>query len=166
MDEVLDDYEYLIIEGMEFEDLPADDIEALKLLGQTEARGSLLADFLAIKQRGRMDPIDWEAPISTAHIMETLSESLAKEVQRLEGVVNQYRDTTSGIPEDEQKPRRWFKGLGKIAQGTALTVANVCLATSVLVLPVEPSSQTWGAIVSSITGVGTTLHGFGELIGE
>lgn len=65
-----------------------------------------------------------------------------------------------------KKSRRWFKGLGQVAQGTALSIANVALAVGTLNLPVSPETQTWGAIASVATGVGTILNGFGELRNE
>jgi hypothetical protein len=65
-----------------------------------------------------------------------------------------------------KKSRRWFKGLGQISQGTALSIADIGLAISVLKLPVSPEAQTWGAIVSVITGIGTVLNGIGDLRNE
>lgn len=68
--------------------------------------------------------------------------------------------------ESPKKTRRWFKGLGQVAQGAALSIANVALAIGTLNLPVSPETQTWGAIASVATGVGTVLSGFGELRNE
>jgi len=65
-----------------------------------------------------------------------------------------------------KKTRRWFKGLGQIGQGAALSIANVALAVGTLKLPVSPETQTWGAIASVATGIGTVLNGVGELRNE
>ena len=65
-----------------------------------------------------------------------------------------------------KKSRRWFKGLGQIGQGAALSIANVALAIGTLHLPVSPETQTWGAIASVATGIGTVLSGVGELRNE
>jgi len=70
-------------------------------------------------------------------------------------------------PESSQnapkKSRRWFKGVGQVAQGSALSIANVALAIGVLKLPVSAETQTWGAIASVATGIGTVLNGVGDL---
>lgn len=66
----------------------------------------------------------------------------------------------------KKKTRRWFKGLGQIAQGAALSIANVALAIGTLKLPVSPETQTWGAVASVATGVGTVFNGIGELRNE
>ncbi len=65
-----------------------------------------------------------------------------------------------------KKTRRWFKGLGQIGQGAALSIANVGLAIGTLKLPVSPETQTWGAMASVATGIGTVLNGIGELRNE
>jgi hypothetical protein len=64
------------------------------------------------------------------------------------------------------KSRRWFKSLGQIAQGAALTIADVALAVGALKFPVSPETQTWGAVASVSTGVGTILGGVGDLRNE
>jgi hypothetical protein len=65
-----------------------------------------------------------------------------------------------------QKRRRWFKGLGQISQGTALSIANGALAIGTLNLPVSPETQTWGAMSSVAAGIGTLLSGIGDLRNE
>jgi hypothetical protein len=68
--------------------------------------------------------------------------------------------------EAPKKSRRWFKGLGQIGQGAALSIANVALAVGVIAFPVSPETQTWGALASVATGIGTVLNGVGELRNE
>jgi hypothetical protein len=65
-----------------------------------------------------------------------------------------------------KKSRRWFKALGQIGQGAALSIANVALAIGTLKLPVSPETQTWGAMASVATGIGTVLSGVGDLRNE
>jgi hypothetical protein len=65
-----------------------------------------------------------------------------------------------------KKSRRWFKGLGQIGQGAALSIANVALAVGVIRFPVSPETQTWGALASVATGIGTVLNGVGDLRSE
>ncbi|PYX73026.1 MAG: hypothetical protein DMG72_13790 [Acidobacteria bacterium] len=68
--------------------------------------------------------------------------------------------------ETQKKSRRWFKGLGQIAQGSAFSIANVALAVGALKFPVSPETQTWGAVASVSTGVCTVLSGIGDLRNE
>jgi hypothetical protein len=66
----------------------------------------------------------------------------------------------------KKRSRRWFKGLGHISQGAALSIANVALAIGVIHFPVSPETQTWGALASVATGIGTILNGVGDLLNE
>lgn len=65
-----------------------------------------------------------------------------------------------------KKPRRWFKALGQIGQGAAISIANVALAVGALKFPVSSETQTWGAMASVATGIGTVLSGVGDLRNE
>jgi len=65
-----------------------------------------------------------------------------------------------------RKSRRWFTGLGKIAQGTALSIANIALAVGALHFPVSPETKTWGSVASVATGIGTIFAGIGDLRNE
>jgi hypothetical protein len=65
-----------------------------------------------------------------------------------------------------KKSRPWFKALGQIGQGAALSIANVALAIGTLKLPVSPETRTWGAMASVATGIGTVLSGIGDLRNE
>jgi hypothetical protein len=158
--EVLEEYGDLIIAGMEINDIPHHDIAALERLGEANPRGALLAAFLKIKASGSIES-DGRNELSVEERLEKLERILS------EAHDNERSSKSRKHEADERRPkRRWFKGLGKVAQGSALTLADVGLAAGVLVLPVDPATQTWGAIVSSVTGVGTALDGFGELRGE
>ena len=158
--EVIEEYGDLIIAGMEIGDIPHHDIEALQYLGEANPRGALLAAFLKVKASGAMQSYEGNEL------------SVEERLEKLERIVSDAHENESSTAfrkrdSDERRPKkRWFKGLGKVAQGSALTLADVCLAAGVLVLPVDPATQTWGAIVSSVTGVGTALDGLGELRGE
>jgi hypothetical protein len=68
--------------------------------------------------------------------------------------------------EKPKKSRRWYKGLGQIGQGAALTIANAALAFGAIHVPVSPETQTWGTLVSVVTGIGTMLSGVGDLRNE
>jgi hypothetical protein len=67
---------------------------------------------------------------------------------------------------DKKKPRRWFKGLGHIVQGAAMSLADLGLAFGVLDFAVGVETRSWGALVSVTAGVGTIMNGAGDLRNE
>lgn len=75
----------------------------------------------------------------------------------------ELKEPSSEVP---KKSRRWFKGVGQIAQGSALSIADVALVIGVLKLPVSAETQTLGALASVATGIGTVLKGVGDLRNE
>ena len=93
---------------------------------------------------------------------------------RIDRAIGQLSDARSEVEKsgDETplgaptKSRKWFKGLGQIGQGAALSIANVAAAIGALHLPVSVETRTWGSIVSVVTGVGTIMNGIGDLRGE
>ena len=101
-----------------------------------------------------------------------LTAKLNKYAQRQGGVTRKLKgekkESKEGRrpAETQKKSRRWFKGLGQIAQGSAFSIANVALAVGALKFPVSPETQTWGAVASVSTGVCTVLSGIGDLRNE
>lgn len=69
-------------------------------------------------------------------------------------------------PDVPRKHRRWWKGLGQIAEGAALAVADVGIAVGAFKLPVSPETQTYGLVVSAAAGMGKIMNGLGDLRGE
>lgn len=63
-----------------------------------------------------------------------------------------------------RKQRRSFKGLGRMSQGAALSIANVALAIGALKFPVSRKTPNWDAMASAVTGSGTVLNGIGDLL--
>jgi len=91
-------------------------------------------------------------------------ERLAKAQQDFEDIKRlEKAETNDAHP---KKSRRWFKGLGQLGQGAALSIANIALAVGVIQFPVSPETQTWGAIASVSTGIATILGGVGDLSNE
>jgi hypothetical protein len=89
-------------------------------------------------------------------------------LKRADAEFETYVKTKEEKPSEEvpKKSRRWFKALGQIGQGVALSIANVALAIGALKFPVSPETQTWGATASVATGIGTVLSGVGDLRNE
>lgn len=97
-----------------------------------------------------------------------ISEKLDNAKEYLRKAADAANLSTQVKDEDKKfiKSPRWFKGLGQIAQGTAISLANLALGLGILSFPVSPETKTWGALVSATTGVGQILTGIGEIRGE
>ena len=144
-----------IVEGLSAEDFPQEELRILKALGSDDPERDARALIFILKAR--------RARFSGERTR------VRNELSRVEEQVSAEAEAIRGdgdISPDARKPRRWFKGLGQIAQGAALSLADVGLAIGVLHFPVSPETQTWGALVSVTTGVGTVLAGAGDLRGE
>jgi hypothetical protein len=85
-----------------------------------------------------------------------------KEIDRFDTQRAEASDTQREPP----RSRRWFKGLGQIAQGAALTIVNIGVASSLFHFPISPEAQTLGAITSVIAGFGSMTAGIGDLRSE
>lgn len=153
--DVLDVHYNEIVEGLNAEQFPEEDLWVLKSLGSPDPQRDLRAIVLMLKLRREGD---WPE--------QTLIKSRLSSVQeRLMSEVKSFPDRAEPRKE-ERTSRRWFKGLGQIAQGAALSIANVGLAMGTLNLPVSPETQTWGSLLSVTTGVGLIFIGAGDLRGE
>lgn len=143
--------------------LPVIDKEVLQEMGSVNADQELRSLVFIAKtylERRELQSRELTVRQELRHIESLISEAEAEFERDVEPNKNQ------GALESPRKSRRWFKGLGQIGQGAALTIANVALAIGTLNLPVSPETQTWGAIASVTTGIGTILSGAGDLRGE
>lgn len=89
--------------------------------------------------------------------------------ERLSKAKDQFKEQDDKEVTKEELPkksRRWFKGLGQIGRGAALSIGDIALAVGTLHLPVSPETQTWGSLVSATTGIGMIFNGIGELRNE
>jgi hypothetical protein len=79
-----------------------------------------------------------------------------------------FKETSEGAAGLQKKrhSRRWFKGIGAIMTGAAMTIGDILLVSGVLDLPVSSETRSWGVIGSCSLGVGTMITGYGELRGE
>ncbi|MBI1869188.1 MAG: hypothetical protein HYS06_12990 [Methylocystis sp.] len=152
-----------ILAGLRPEHLPEADKEVLRAMGSSDPDAELAE--LVFRARGRqqrMERMQKEAPIQRH--LRTVEEQLDQSWREFDDLRKmKSKDSSAEIP---KKSRRWFKGLGQIAQGAALSIANVGLAVGVFHFPVSPETQTWGALASVATGIGTVLNGVGDLINE
>ncbi len=152
-----------IADGLKVVHLPDVDKDVLREMGSSNPDVELRILVYRAKQwMERSDRQQREAGLRQElwYVEERLKEANA-DFEKLSEAQNQQ--SSSEVP---KKTRRWFKGLGQIAQGSALSIANVALAIGALNLPVSTETQTWGAIASVATGIGTILNGIGELRNE
>ncbi|WP_141699312.1 hypothetical protein [Candidatus Thiosymbion oneisti] len=151
-----------IVSGIEYELLPSYDTEIMKQLGSKTPENDLRAIIYSIKNEKT------EKQSTNDSYKQSSTE---KRLKRIESMIEDgwrgYYDAREGRAEKPpKKSRRWFKGLGNIGQGVALSIGNIGLALGAFNFPVSPETQTWGAIVSVTTGVGMAMNGIGELRSE
>jgi hypothetical protein len=63
--------------------------------------------------------------------------------------------------ESKKKPRRWWKGLGQVVSGAALSLADTAFVAGPHVVVTAPAF-----LVSVTAGIGTIMQGVGDLQGE
>jgi len=152
-----------ILNGLEPHHLPDADKEVLREMGIPNPEMELQELILFAKtSRDRWERMAREVSIrQQLHALE----------ERLERTQKDFEKIKQSEKEENQQPqtkksRRWFMGLGKISQGAAISIANVALAVGALKFPVSPETQTWGAVASVTTGIGTIFSGVGDLRNE
>ena len=153
--EAIDDLHKEIIDGMELEDMPLGEAELLGELGAEDPEAELVTMMILIKSRRNELFSDRESE-TTADRLEKLADDL-----RLEANIMRQSDNQDSEP--RRKSPKWFKGLGKIARGTGLSLANIALVTGGFVFPGLPTTASWGTLVSAITGVGIVYKGASDL---
>ena len=156
--EAIDTYYDEIVGGMKLEHMPPQEIEVMRELGSSEPEAELSALIYIVKSRCKSKH-SYNQEVYVSYQLKNLEQKLEQQEKELE-------ELKEDAEKQPQKPKRWFKGLGQIAQGSALSIANIGLAMGVITIPVAAGTAGWGAIVSSITGVGMVLNGIGEFRGE
>jgi hypothetical protein len=154
-------HEHQILSCLSADHVPSEDKDVLREIGSVDPDNELRALVYAVKDRVR----------ERSHKELSVRDELKNCANRLEKAEKTFEALSkSKEPESNQnvpkKSRRWFKGVGQIAQGSALSIADVALAIGVLHLPVSSETQSWGAIASVATGIGTILNGVGDLRAE
>jgi hypothetical protein len=150
-----------ILDGLAPHHLPVVDRQVMEDTGSSNPDADLAAlVFRAKRLRHRMERSSQD--ISIRRTLKDTEDRLGKAREEFE----ELRKNTTDAPKEPPRTRRWFKGLGQIAQGAALSIANAALALGILKFPVSPETQTWGAVASVTTGIGTIISGVGDLRGE
>ena len=151
-----------ILDGLRPDHLPLVDQEVIRNTGSPDAEAEL-AELVhrARAYRSRAERMAQE--VSSRQQLRHVAEQVARIQKEFEEFSSSQTDQPREPP---KKPRPWFKGLGQIGQGAALSIANVALAVGVIQFPVSPETRTWGALASVATGIGTVLSGVGALRNE
>ncbi len=156
--DVIDSHYFEIVDGMKLEHMPQQELQIMRELGSNDPESELSALMSIVKSRTKSNH-SYNQEVRTSQQLKNIEERLDQQQDKLKELKKE--------PDDQpKKSRRWFKGLGQIAQGSALSIANVALTMGAITIPVATETASWGAIVSSITGVGMVLNGVGEFRGE
>ena len=155
----IEDHFEHIVDGIKLEHFSEQEFEILKELGSFDPKVELSGIIHLLKvNKLKLSRSAKEVKISVQlkQTEEILFDSLLilREEEKKEEE-NKIPKTRPGL--------KWFKGLGQICQGALLTIADVSLAIGVLQFPVSPETKTWGAMVSTTTGIGMILSGVGDL---
>ncbi len=145
-----------IVDGMDADDMPEEDLSVMRLSGAADPREELSLLVERVKREKEL--------ILKRHSEGGFSLSLRTTRERVE---EKKKGVPSGRESDEEGPKkRWLKGLGGIFQGAMLTIVDATLVAGVWTVPVPLETKTVGAVVSMTSGIGSILTGLGDLRGE
>lgn len=152
-----------ILSGLQPQHIPEVDKDVLRDMGSPDPEAEL-AEMVYRSKANRERFMRMCNEVSFRQQLENAEEKIAVAQKEFDEI--KKMETKKDEKEHPKKSRRWFKGLGQISQGAALSIANVALAAGVINFPVSPETQTWGTIASVATGIGTVLSGVGDLRNE
>lgn len=174
------DAEYSVIATrMRVEDLPTGEDEVLRVYGFDDVADNLPGVIYVV--RAHASERSGFQELSVSQELRRLAERLdaaAADHDRLEQIEDEIRvsraqnerpQVSAELAAEQgsrRKERRWWKGIGQIVQGAAMSLADAGLAVGALKFKVGDEAKTWGALVSVTAGVGTILSGIGDLRGE
>ena len=139
--EALDAHLDQIVEGLKPEHLPEEEKKILKELGSFNPELDLSGMAQVAKTMLQQPVMPPTAPLK----------GFSDGLTQLDISLN--IDTSK----KEKRSRRWWKGLGGIATGIGVSIANIGIAST---------TQAWAALSSAAVGFGTVMQGIGELSGE
>lgn len=154
--EVLEPFIPEIMSGLEIEDLPKEDLLALRRAGvsfpeeELRLRIRLIRSEWPVRQRNDNRP-------SIRHAIHLAD-------AELEQAINEIEPTSE--PQPPRKKVRWWKALGSLCRGTVLTGVDLALLTGGWALPLSPDTTIVGGVASIATGLGDIAIGVGEFRDE
>lgn len=149
-----------IVSGMKFEYFPESELAVLRDLGSDDPKRDIQAIIYILK--ARQAPPQYREKRSVSSNLKQSEEQLASAAKTME----EERKAPDSKIKVSKKSRHWFKGLGQIAQGAGLVLADIGLAVGMLHFPASAEPQSWAAIASATAGFGTIMTGTDELRGE
>ena len=164
--DALDQYYEEIVAGLDIADFPEQEFQMLRDFGFHDPKVDLQGLVVLIKMRQKESVVRQKEGLHVSRKLEQTVEILGSAQEAFDKGKEEDEEEDKEKSGRPKKPRRWFKGLGKIGQGAAMSIGDICLAAGIFKFPVSPETQTWGAIVSATAGVGMILDGVGELRDE
>jgi hypothetical protein len=158
-----EEHEHEILSCLKPEHLPEADKEIIREIGSVNPDVELRSLVYAAKERSHKRERQ-NHEVSVRQELRNFEKQLDQAEQSFRRVAELKEPEM--IKDRPKKSRRWFKGVGQIAQGSALSIADVALAIGILKFPVSAETATWGALASVATGIGTVLSGIGDLRNE
>lgn len=152
-----------IVDGIRADLMPESELDLMKQLGFSDPKTDIEGIIYSIKMRAKVkhkNNNNLHVSSRLNHVVDELTRAQQDFQESIDELKLEKRKDTI------KKERRWFKGLGQIGQGAALSIGDIALAVGGLNLPVSAETQTWGAIVSATTGIGMIFNGIGDLRGE
>lgn len=159
--DAFEDHSREIFAGLQPQHLPEIDKDVLRESGSINPEGEIRALVMRAKASAETRS-QGSRELRVRDQMEHASDRLGEAQKHFS--IDEEGDEAPAEP--PRMPRRWFKGLGQIAQGAAFSIANVALAVGAIQFPVSPETQTWGTLASVATGIGTIMNGIGDLRNE
>ena len=110
-----------IIEGLEIDLFPPSELGIFANLGSRDPKTDLQGIIYSLKRRAVFDR-QRKSQIRISAELESIYDRLEKEAEQFE------KADEKDVEELPKKPRRWFKGLGKIGQGAGLSIADIAFS--------------------------------------
>lgn len=153
--DVIEEYFDEITSYMDVDDLPEQDLEALRQAGSRNPKAELQLSMLRIKHKKEII------------IKRKSNHSLRYTVKDSKEIISNKQSEIKESNSNQPPKRKIFKGIGSIAKGALLTTVDATLMVGIWApLPLSVEATTVGAVVSITTGLGDILNGVGEIRGE
>jgi len=160
--DAFDQHLHQIVGGLAKDYLPEIDFDVMRDLGSRDAISDVSGLIYGVKVRVV------EMRRDVREILERAPEEIMESRRLLwhpeAGIIAGLKSEKNREKEKRKTLGKIIKALGQIAQGTALSLANVGIATGIINVPVSVEARTIGAVASTATGVGALMAGIGDLI--
>lgn len=160
--EILEESFDLVVDGMDAQEFPREDFEALAQSGSADPRGELTSIVYRLKAQKSQIPRR-SANSSFAEQLQRIEQGLQQLDERIRDLSERTPVQPESAPEDKRTKRRRFKILSGLGAGSTLCLMDGFLGHAVahidLILGVTVAQ-------SIVGGLGNMLTGLGEFRGE